>query len=59
MKKKFELAIEYEGDEEGAIEFAREVKEQFDCSITILEIDKNGNFNGNIVDWEHKADSRG
>lgn len=59
MKKKFELVLAYEGDDDGAIEFAKEVREQFDCSIVILEVDGNGDFTGRIVDWEQKANSRG
>lgn len=59
MTQKYELILQYEGDDSGAIEFAKEVQEQFDCSITILEVNENGDFTGRVVDMESKADSRG
>jgi len=53
---KYEIVIEYDGSREGAIDFAREINQEFGCDLIINRINKSHMVIQHMIDWEDKAD---
>jgi hypothetical protein len=53
---KYELVIEYDGTQEGVIDFARELNQEFGCDLVINRINKSRMIIQHMVEWEHTTD---
>lgn len=59
LMSKYELIIQYEGDWEGAADFAAEILAEFGCPVLINEVDDNGNVVKGLLDKPDKPDKPG
>lgn len=56
MAERYEIVIEYEGKKEGAVDFARELNNEFGCDLVINRVNNKGQIIKHMIEWEGKTD---
>ena len=56
QKKRYELMVPFEGDEDGMRDFAAEIANEFGCDVVVNEVDHDDVVISGLVDWERKSD---